>query len=67
MVEFLYGKDMKKFLITIFPFCVLLFVFMWLSFGLKGALAFFGIAIFIVILAFGLAKWIEFVDKHIKD
>jgi Ca2+/H+ antiporter len=67
MVDFLFGKDMKKFLITIFPLCVILFVSIWISWGLKAALVFFGSVLFIVTLAFGLSKWIEFVDKHIKD
>ena len=58
---------MKKFLIIISPICVVLFVVMWISWGLKGALAFFGAALFIAVLALGLAKWIDFVDKHIKD
>lgn len=58
---------MKKLLITISPLCVLLFVFMWILWGLKGALAFFGIAVFSVALVFGLDKWVEFVDKHVKD
>ena len=58
---------MKKFLITITPLCVLLFVFMWISWGLKGVLEFFGITLFAVALVFGFAKWMEFVDKHIKD
>ena len=58
---------MKKFLITISPLCVVLFVSMWISWGLKGALGFFGIALFVAALTFGLAKWMEFVDKHIKD
>jgi len=67
MVDFLFGKDMKKFLITIFPLCAVLFILMWISWGLKGALAFFGAVLFIVALALGFAKWMEFVDKHIKD
>lgn len=58
---------MKKFLITMSPLCVILFVFMWISWGLKGVLIFFGAALLIVVLAFGLTKWMEFVDKHIKD
>lgn len=58
---------MKKFLITMAPFVILLFLFMWFSWGLEGALAFFGILLFIGVLTLGLAKWIEFVDKHIKD
>lgn len=58
---------MKKFLITITPFCVVLFVLMWISWGMKGALVFFGAVLFAVALEFGLFKWMEFVDKHIKD
>jgi hypothetical protein len=67
MVDFLFGKDMKRFLILISPLCVVLFILMWISWGLKGALAFFGVVLFIVALIFGLAKWMEFVDKHIKN
>ena len=58
---------MKKFLITIAPPCIVLFVLMWISWGLKGVLAFFGAILFIVALAFVVAKWVEFVDKHVKD
>lgn len=58
---------MKKFLITISPLCVVLFVVMWLSWGMKGALGFFGIVLFIIASVFGLAKWVDFVEKHIKD
>jgi len=58
---------MKKFLITISPFCALWFAIIWFSLGLKGAFAFFVAVLFIAALAFGFAKWIEFVDKHIKD
>ena len=58
---------MKKFLIIISPLCVLLFVLMWISWGLKGAFAFFVAVLLIVALAFGLTKWAEFVDKHVKD
>lgn len=57
---------MKKFLITISPLCVILFVFMWVSWGLKGALIFFGAALLIAALTFGFAEWVEFVYKHIK-
>lgn len=67
MVDFLFGKDMKKFLITISPICVVLFALMCISWGLKGAFIFFGAVLFTAALALGLAKWVEFVDKHIKD
>ena len=58
---------MKKFLITISPLCVALFVIMWISWGLKGVLTFFGAVLLVVALVIGLFKWMEFVDKHIKD
>ena len=58
---------MKKFLISISPLCAVLFVLMWISWGLKGVSAFFGTLLFVVALVFGLDKWIDFVDKHIKD
>ena len=58
---------MKKFLITIAPFCAILFVLMLISLGLKGVLTFF-IALFVtIVIAIFIAKWVEFVDKHIKD
>ena len=58
---------MKKFLIIISPICVVLFVVMWISWGLKGAFMFFGTMLFIAASTFGLVKWIDFVNKHIKD
>lgn len=54
---------MKKFLVFIAPFCVILFVLMWISCGLKGALIRFGIVLF---MTFGLIMWMKFVDEHIK-
>jgi len=65
---------MKKDLITLSPICVILFVILWISQGLKCALIIFGIVlvligimILIMGLVYVLGKWIEFVDKHIKD
>ena len=58
---------MKKFLITISPLFFVLFVLMCISWGLKGIFMCFGSVLFIVALVFGLDKWMEFVDKHIKD
>ena len=57
---------MKKFLIIIAPFCVVLFIIMWTSWGGKGVFGFFGVVLFTAALVFGLDKWIDFVDKHIK-
>lgn len=58
---------MKKLLIIISPICALLFVTLWISWGLEGALVFFGVALFVWVATVLLAKWVEFVDKHIKD
>ena len=58
---------MKKFLITISPLCTILFAAMWFSWGLKGAFAFFGVALFVVVTAILMAKWVEFVEKHFND
>ena len=58
---------MNKFLITIAPFFILLFLVMLFLLGLKGMLAFFGVVLFTAAFVFGLAKWVDFVDKHIKD
>ena len=51
---------MKKFLIVISPL-------VWISWGLKGTLAFFGAVLFVVAMAILRAKWMEFIGKHIKD
>lgn len=67
MADFLFGKDMKKFLISISPLCVILFALSWIFWGLKGVLEIFGAVLFVVAVVLGLAKWVEFVDKHIKD
>lgn len=58
---------MKKFLIIMAPFIILLFLTMLFLWGLKGVLAFFGIILFVVALVFGAFRWADFVDKHIKD
>lgn len=58
---------MKKLLITIFPICSILFATMWISWGLKGAFTFFAVILFVVVVVVLLTKWIDFVDKHIKD
>ena len=58
---------MKKFLITISPICVVLFIFMGISWGLKGVFVFFGLVLYTVVLVVLITKWTIFVDKHIKD
>lgn len=58
---------MKKFLITMSPICAILLISMWISWGLKGMLVFVGAVPFYIVSAFGFTKWVQFVDKHIKD
>ena len=58
---------MKKFLITIAPIFVILSAIMCILWGLKGVLEFFGIALFSIACVYGLVKWVDFVDKHVKD
>lgn len=58
---------MKKFLITISPFCVILFIIMWISCGLKEAFVFLGIIPFIIAMVILINKWFKFVDKYVKD
>lgn len=57
-------EEIKKFLVAIFPIFVVLFVLVWILIGLKDALVFFGLVLFLMALGFGFATWIEFVDKH---
>lgn len=58
---------MKKFLITIAPLLIVFFFLLWFSWGLMGVLAFISAIIFLIVLAKGMAMWMEFIDKHIKD
>lgn len=58
---------MKKLLVVISPICVVSSVFMWISWGLKGVFVFFFTTLLIVVATVLLVKWVEFVDKHIKD
>lgn len=58
---------MKKLLITISPFCIILVVLLCVSLELEVVLTLFGAVLFAVVLSFGFVKWMKFVDKHIKD
>ena len=58
---------MKNFLIAIAPFVILLFLVILFMCGLKGVLVFFDLVLLHVALIFGVMKWVDFVDKHIKD
>ena len=58
---------MKKFLLTIAPLCVVAFILMWISWELKGVLVLLGVVLFTPAWEYGFVKWMEFIDKHIKD
>lgn len=58
---------MKKFLITVLPILVILFCCMWVIFDLKHAIACLIAIPFGIIVIAAVFKWVEFVDKHIKD
>lgn len=58
---------MKKFLITILPILVILFSCVWIVFGFKYLIAYLIATPIAIILILGIFKWVEFVDKHIKD
>jgi len=67
-------KKFLKFLITIAPLFMILFILMWIFLGLEYALVgleyalvLFGAIIFIIVLVALQIKWMIFVDKHIKD
>jgi len=59
---------MKKLLITVSPFCIMLFILLWLTHGLEIALLmFFGILLSFFVLIPLIIKWMEFVNKHFDD
>lgn len=59
---------MKKFLIFIFPIIVIIGIVLWYFFGFDGMVMTIGTVLFVILLlAFLLVKWNEFVDKNIKD
>ena len=58
---------MKKLLITVLPILVILFCYVWIVFGLKFAISYFTMMLFATMLVLGTYKWVEFINKHIKD
>lgn len=58
---------MKKFLITVLPILVILFCCVWIVFGFKYLIAYLIATPTVTILVLGIFKWVEFVDKHVKD
>ena len=58
---------MKKFIVSILPIIVLLFLLIWFSWGLEGALVSSAAVLFSILLVQIIMIWVKFVDKHIKD
>ena len=59
---------MKKFLIFILPIIVIIGIVLWYFFGFDGMVMTIGTVLFVILLlAFLLVKWNEFVEKNIKD
>lgn len=58
---------MKKLLIATLPILVILFCCIWIVFGLRSAIAYLIAIPITIILILGIFKWVDFVDKHIKD
>ena len=58
---------MKKFIVSILPIIILLFLLIWFSWGLEGALVSSEAVLFPILLVQIIMIWVKFVDKHIKD
>lgn len=59
---------MKKLLLFILPISVIIAGVLWYSFGFDGMVMTIGTVLFVILFfVFLLVKWIEFVDKNIKD
>lgn len=59
---------MKKLLLFILPISVIIAGVLWYSFGFDGMVMTIGTVLFVILfLAFLLVKWIEFIEKNIKD
>lgn len=59
---------MKKLLLFILPISVIIAGVLWYSFGFDGMVMTIGTVLFVILfLAFLLVKWIEFIERNIKD
>ncbi len=58
---------MKKFIICILPFFVVSLILTYFLFGFEEVLLIFAWFVSVGLLVCIEAKWVEFVDKHIKD
>ena len=59
---------MMKLLLFILPIIVIIGIVLWYSFGFDGMVMTIGTVLFVILfLAFLLVKWIEFIERNIKD
>ena len=59
---------MKKLLLFILPISVIIAGVLWYSFGFDGMVMTIGTVLFVILfLAFLLVKWMEFIERNIKD
>lgn len=59
---------MKKLLIFILPIIVIIGIVLWYSFGFDGMVMTIGTVLFVILFfVFLLVKWIEFIERNIKD
>lgn len=59
---------MKKVLIFILPISVIIAGVLWYSFGFDGMVMTIGTVLFVILFfVFLLVKWIEFIERNIKD
>ena len=59
---------MKKVLLFILPISVIIAGVLWYSFGFDGMVMTIGTVLFVILFfVFLLVKWIEFIERNIKD
>lgn len=59
---------MKKLLLFILPVSVIIAGVLWYSFGFDGMVMTIGTVLFVILFfVFLLVKWIEFIERNIKD
>lgn len=59
---------MKKLLLFILPISVIIAGVLWYSFGFDGMVMTIGTVLFVILFfVFLFVKWIEFIERNIKD
>ena len=59
---------MKKVLLFILPISVIIAGVLWYTFGFDGMVMTIGTVLFVILFfVFLLVKWIEFIERNIKD